>query len=202
MRILLLVVLVAGASAFAPAARFAKSSRVMTKPSHKGPSALPMAATPVSVFPATQSRLGQLFAASPVPGKVVVGGLAILVAFYTWFQKVIWTASRTYDRDANSVGREYDAWTEEGILEYYWGEHIHLGYYNKDERDKGYLRKNFIQAKYDFIDEMADWGEISKLKPEKVLDVGCGIGGTSRYLAKKFGEGTTVTGITLASTSR
>ena len=85
-----------------------------------------------------------------------------------------------------------------GILEYYWGEHIHLGYYKKEERDKGYLKKNFIQAKYDFIDEMAEWGEISKLKPEKVLDVGCGIGGTSRFLAKKFGESTSVTGITLS----
>ena len=121
-----------------------------------------------------------------------------MLAFFAWFQKAVWTASRTYDREANSVGREYDAWTQEGILEYYWGEHIHLGYYNKEERDKGYLRKNFIQAKYDFIDEMADWGEISKLKPEKVLDVGCGIGGTSRYLAKKFGAGTSVTGITLS----
>ncbi len=33
-------------------------------------------------------------------------------------------------QDDNSVGKEYDAWTNEGILEAYWGEHIHLGYYN------------------------------------------------------------------------
>lgn len=25
------------------------------------------------------------------------------------------------------MGEEYDAWTNEGILEAYWGEHIHLG---------------------------------------------------------------------------
>ena len=37
------------------------------------------------------------------------------------------TPSRTYVDGANTVGTEYDAWTEEGILEYYWGEHIHLG---------------------------------------------------------------------------
>lgn len=33
--------------------------------------------------------------------------------------------SRAYD---GNVGDEYDAWTDEGILEYYWGEHIHLGW--------------------------------------------------------------------------
>ena len=29
------------------------------------------------------------------------------------------------------MGNEYDAWTNEGILEAYWGEHIHLGYYTE-----------------------------------------------------------------------
>ena len=39
--------------------------------------------------------------------------------------------SRKYED--GSVAREYDAWTQDGILEYYWGEHIHLGYYNEQE---------------------------------------------------------------------
>ena len=38
---------------------------------------------------------------------------------------------------AAAAAQEYDAWTEEGVLEYYWGEHIHLGYYTKEARPGG-----------------------------------------------------------------
>lgn len=99
-----------------------------------------------------------------------------------------------------SVAREYDAWTQDGILEYYWGEHIHLGYYSKEEMEAGYKKKDFIQAKYDFVDEMMKLGGIDQDigKEVKVLDVGCGVGGTSRYLAKNLGPKAEVTGITLS----
>eukprot|EP00956_Cyclotella_meneghiniana_P006916 scaffold9334_cov71-Cyclotella_meneghiniana.AAC.4 len=106
--------------------------------------------------------------------------------------------SRTYTSD--SVAREYDAWTSDGILEYYWGEHIHLGYYTDAELEAGYKKKDFIQAKYDFIDEMMKFGgiDVSEDRGAKVLDVGCGFGGTSRYLADKLGPKAEVTGITLS----
>ena len=106
--------------------------------------------------------------------------------------------SRKYEE--GSVAREYDAWTQDGILEYYWGEHIHLGYYNEEEMKAGYKKKDFIQAKYDFVDEMMKFGGIDQDigKEVKVLDVGCGVGGTSRYLAKNLGPKADVTGITLS----
>ena len=106
--------------------------------------------------------------------------------------------SRKYEE--GSVAREYDAWTRDGILEYYWGEHIHLGYYTKEEMEAGYKTKDFIQAKYDFVDEMMKLGGITSNTDHtaKVLDVGCGVGGTSRYLAKNLGPDAEVTGITLS----
>jgi MPBQ/MSBQ methyltransferase len=48
-------------------------------------------------------------------------------------------------------------------------------YYTDAERAIGYKKKDFIQAKYDFIDQMAAFGKIGT--PKTVLDVGCGIGG-------------------------
>lgn len=72
----------------------------------------------------------------------------------------------------------------EGILEYYWGEHIHLGHYSAAERAAGYKEKDFKRAKIDFVDEMLRWS--GARAPARVLDVGCGIGGTSRHLAARF----------------
>ena len=105
--------------------------------------------------------------------------------------------------DGTTVGREYDAWTEEQILEYYWGEHIHLGYYTDEDMAKGAGTllgckvKDFIEAKFDFVDKMLEWSECPP-EPARVLDVGCGIGGTSRHLAKRLGPNSQVQGITLS----
>ena len=164
------------------------------------------AAQPASVAlrPAAAARvaLPPTMALSAIPffgsaSRGVVGAvMAVAAVLLTWLAKVLNTPSRVYDREENTVGREYDAWTSEGILEYYWGEHIHLGYYAEKER-KGpfYGGKDFIEAKYDFIDRMLDFSQTDA--PKTVLDVGCGIGGTSRYIAKRFPEAS-VTGITIS----
>lgn len=121
---------------------------------------------------------------SLILGGLVLGGYAV--------KKTFDTPSRTYNEN---VGDEYDSWTEDGILEYYWGEHIHLGYYTKAEREAGYTKRDFIEAKYTFIDKMLEWSGCKD--PKTILDVGCGIGGTSRHLAKYF-PNAQITGITLS----
>lgn len=88
---------------------------------------------------------------------------------------------RSYE-SADSVANSYDEWTEDGLLEFYWGEHIHLGHYGSPSSSK-----DFIVAKYDFVHEMVRWGSLDKLSSRStLLDVGCGIGGSSRILAKDY----------------
>ncbi len=100
-------------------------------------------------------------------------------------------APRKY-QSADSVADSYDDWTNDGILEFYWGEHIHLGHYGSPPR-----KKDFLQAKSDFVHEMVRWGGLDKLPfGTMVLDVGCGIGGSSRMLAREYGFA--VTGVTLS----
>lgn len=95
-------------------------------------------------------------------------------------------------QSADSVANFYDDWTSSGTLEFYWGEHIHLGHYGSPPR-----KKDFLKAKSDFVHEMVHWGGLDKLPSRTtVLDVGCGIGGSSRILARDYGF--TVTGITLS----
>ena len=124
------------------------------------------------------SKIREVTSGVVVTNKIAAFGAIIISALLIFIREILWKPSRTYDRDANSVGREYDAWTTEGILEEYWGEHIHLGYYSPEEMAAGYKKKNFIQAKYDFVDQMMDFGKARSLaQPMTVLDVGCGIGG-------------------------
>jgi MPBQ/MSBQ methyltransferase len=95
-------------------------------------------------------------------------------------------------QSADSVANAYDQWTEDGILEFYWGEHIHLGHYGSPPR-----RKDFLTAKIDFVHEMVRWGRLDQLpRGTTLLDVGCGIGGSSRILAQDYGFD--VTGVTIS----
>ena len=67
------------------------------------------------------------------------------------------------------------------------GEHIHHGYFLESADTK-----EVAQAR--LMDLLLERSELAK--GSQILDVGCGIGGTSRYLAKKLG--CSVTGITIS----
>ncbi|MEH2370707.1 methyltransferase domain-containing protein [Nostoc sp.] len=117
--------------------------------------------------------------------------LGVFLALMTILLALYLITARTY-QSSNSVANSYDEWTEDGILEFYWGEHIHLGHYGSPPQ-----RKDFLAAKSDFVHEMVRWGGLDKLpRGTTVLDVGCGIGGSSRILARDYGFA--VTGITIS----
>ncbi|MFN7853596.1 MAG: class I SAM-dependent methyltransferase, partial [Dolichospermum sp.] len=82
----------------------------------------------------------------------------------------------------------YDA--SSSLWEQIWGEHMHHGYYGVD----GKQVKERRQAQIDLIEELLKWANVKSA--ENILDVGCGIGGSSLYLADKFGAN--ATGITLS----
>jgi tocopherol O-methyltransferase len=82
----------------------------------------------------------------------------------------------------------YDA--SSGVWEQTWGEHMHHGYYGAD----GTQKKERRQAQIDLIEELLNWAGIQQA--DNILDVGCGIGGSTLYLAEKFKAA--ATGITLS----
>lgn len=61
-----------------------------------------------------------------------------------------------------------------------WGEHMHHGHYGESGRH----RKDRRQAQIDLIEALLQWAQIDSA--ETILDVGCGIGGSTLYLAEKY----------------
>jgi tocopherol O-methyltransferase len=83
------------------------------------------------------------------------------------------------------------------IIEYYdltspyyqsmWGEHIHHGYWIRGDESKE-------TAQIQLIEHLA---QLASIKTGlRILDIGCGFGGSSLYLAKKYAASTT--GITIS----
>lgn len=74
------------------------------------------------------------------------------------------------------------------LWEQVWGEHMHHGYYVPADRT------DHQQAQIDMIDEVLKWAGATEAT--QMVDVGCGIGGSSRHISRKFG--CTAQGITLS----
>ncbi|CAN6487002.1 unnamed protein product [Victoria cruziana] len=96
---------------------------------------------------------------------------------------------------------------QEGIAEFYdessgawegvWGEHMHHGFYHPEEKASP---SDHRSAQLRMIEETLFFSGVpddEKRRPKKIVDVGCGIGGSSRYLAKKYGA--SCQGITLST---
>ncbi|MBO6971556.1 MAG: methyltransferase domain-containing protein [Prochlorococcus marinus CUG1431] len=105
---------------------------------------------------------------------------------------ILWIINPRKYISSGTVASAYDAWTQDKLLERLWGEHIHLGFYSPGGR-----KIDFRDAKVQFVHELVKWSGLDKLpKGSRILDVGCGIGGSSRILAKYYGFN--VTGITIS----
>ena len=85
----------------------------------------------------------------------------------------------------------YDA--SSGLWESIWGEHMHHGYYGRS----GNYKIDRRQAQIELIEELLRWADCSENNPpQNIIDVGCGIGGSTLHLAQKFDS--KATGITLS----
>jgi len=111
-----------------------------------------------------------------------IAGLALLAGGSALALRFWQRNSRSY-HDAASVAQAYDRWTEDALLERLWGEHVHLGHYGDPPRPR-----DFRLAKQDFVHALARWSGLDQLPPgSRLLDVGCGVGGSARILARDYG---------------
>jgi len=87
--------------------------------------------------------------------------------------------------DKNRIIEHYDV-----VSPYYrslWGEHLHHGYWIRGDEPKE-------KAQLQLIEHLAQLADVQR--GAFILDIGCGFGGSSIYLAKRYNA--TVTGITIS----
>jgi len=110
---------------------------------------------------------------------LVAAAAAVLLALGL----LLWARRDRAFHSTASVADAYDRWTDDQLLERLWGDHVHLGHYGSPPR-----RRDFRAAKVDFVHELVRWSGLDQLPPgSRVLDVGCGIGGSARILARDYG---------------
>lgn len=107
------------------------------------------------------------------------------------------TLAVTATTRAMEAERKNDGALKKGIAEFYdessgmwediWGDHMHHGFYDPDSTVSV---SDHRAAQIRMIDEALRFAGLSEdptKGPKSVVDVGCGIGGSSRYLARKYG---------------
>ncbi len=114
-----------------------------------------------------------------------------LVLILIFITLIIWRFNTRKYISSVTVASAYDSWTQDKLLERLWGDHIHLGFYPPNKKI------DFREAKVQFVHELVSWSGLDKLpRGSRILDIGCGIGGSSRILANYYGFN--VTGITIS----
>ena len=119
--------------------------------------------------------------------------LILFIVLVSFIFLILWRINARKFISSGTVASAYDSWTQDKLLERMWGEHIHLGFYPPNKKNI-----DFREAKVQFVHELVRWSGLDKLpRGSRILDVGCGIGGSSRILSKYYGFN--VTGITISS---
>jgi MPBQ/MSBQ methyltransferase len=136
--------------------------------------------------------------------------VAALLLVLVWGLR-LWQRRDRHFVSSATVAEAYDRWTSDRLLERLWGDHVHLGYYPRPPQGsqisptsgqpngapnhkalqtqaRPATKVDFRQAKVDFVHALVRWSGLDQLPPgSKVLDVGCGIGGSARILARDYG---------------
>lgn len=132
----------------------------------------------------------------------------LVIGFITYFISSVFSSPSK--KNSTQVAKAYDNWTNQGVLEHIWGEHIHHGYYPSEAIEGG--SNEFKRNKVVLIEKLLDLAQLSpetvtsdpNNKSFRILDVGCGIGGSSRFFSKLFNKvpQTHIIGVTLSQAQK
>ncbi|KAK9120382.1 hypothetical protein Syun_017999 [Stephania yunnanensis] len=106
--------------------------------------------------------------------------------------------SRRRSARATAMAAAAEEELKKGVAEFYdestrvwediWGDHLHHGFYDPHVAPPSSIDSH-RSAQFRMIEEALRFAALqddSENKPKSIVDVGCGIGGSSRYLAKKY----------------
>ncbi|KAL6972260.1 Gamma-tocopherol methyltransferase, chloroplastic [Sarracenia purpurea var. burkii] len=104
-------------------------------------------------------------------------------------------AEEDEERLRKGIAELYDE--SSGLWEDIWGDHMHHGFYDADYSNANNdasasissLLSDHRSAQLRMIEETLQFAAVPEdpmKRPKSIVDVGCGIGGSSRYLARKY----------------
>ncbi|CAM9283500.1 unnamed protein product, partial [Hapterophycus canaliculatus] len=104
-------------------------------------------------------------------------------------------ADRSDKQLKEGIANFYDK--SSGVWEDMWGEHMHHGYYVQGNKPK--TMEDHRAAQRFMIGRSLEWAGVQEggAAPKTGVDIaGCGVGGSSRHISRRFG--TSMTGISLS----